>query len=52
MRAGVWTMPAALARAGYATALVGKNHFLPHFDGSPRDLTYEQSLEQLRTLGF
>lgn len=30
LREGIWTFPAALQRAGYLTALVGKNHFKPY----------------------
>lgn len=52
MTAGVWTFPQALQRAGYRTALVGKNHFKPHSSVSSKDRTTGNSIAELRTLGF
>lgn len=50
----LWTFPAALQRAGYRTALVGKNHFKPHssYSGRPADKPYELSLKETHELGF
>ena len=48
----VWTFPAALQRAGYLTALVGKNHFKPASTIHPRDITLKQQVDQTRSLGF
>ncbi len=53
MAAGVWTFPQALQKAGYLTALIGKNHFKAHSDAaSPRDRTLERQRRELETLGF
>ncbi|MCX7017191.1 MAG: sulfatase-like hydrolase/transferase [Candidatus Sumerlaeota bacterium] len=53
MAAGVWTFPAALQRAGYFTALVGKNHFKPHTDSdtAPGDEP-GATAEAAKSLGF
>lgn len=50
----LWTFPAALQRAGYTTALVGKNHFKPHseYTGRPADKPYELQLRETHALGF
>ena len=53
MAAGVWSFPAALKRAGYFTALVGKNHFKPHSDaGAGQEAEPGASEEGAKTLGF
>lgn len=54
MREGIWTFPAALGRAGYFTALVGKNHFKPHSQSTdrPAGRSSADTLADTRTLGF
>ncbi len=54
MPAGVWTLPAALQRAGYTTALVGKNHFKPPSDytGRPGQKPRELTVKETHALGF
>lgn len=52
MAAGIWTFPQALRRAGYRTALVGKNHFKPQSEVAVRDRTTQIETAELRTLGF
>ncbi len=48
----VWTFPAALKRAGYATSMVGKHHFKPHGSTRSQDRTPEDSLRDFQSLGF
>ncbi|MFA5689241.1 MAG: sulfatase-like hydrolase/transferase [Kiritimatiellales bacterium] len=51
LAAGVWTFPLALRRAGYTTALIGKDHFKPAkggFSGSPMEIRKQE----LQTIGF
>lgn len=54
MAPAAWTFPDALRRAGYATALVGKNHFKPHssFAGKPTQKPYGETARELQALGF
>lgn len=53
MAAGIWTFPQALQKAGYRTALVGKNHFKPHSEAaSVRERTAEGQRRELESLGF
>lgn len=52
MAEGVWTFPRALQRAGYHTALIGKNHFKPHAATRANERTAEGHEEQLAELGF
>jgi arylsulfatase A-like enzyme len=49
---GVWTFPQALQRAGYLTALIGKNHFKPPSGVRPRDRTLADARRELEGLGF
>lgn len=51
LQRGVWTFPLALRRAGYATALIGKDHFKPAsggFAGTPLEIRKQE----LYTIGF
>jgi arylsulfatase A-like enzyme len=52
MKAGVWTFPAALQRAGYVTALVGKNHFKPAPLPPERRGGEDGKVASTRALGF
>lgn len=52
MAPGVWMFPQALRRAGYHTALVGKNHFKPHGSTEAGERTSDEQMEQLQGLGF
>ncbi len=50
----LWTFPAALQRAGYHTALVGKNHFKPYsgYTGRTPEKPYSLQLQETHGLGF
>jgi arylsulfatase len=54
MTESVWTFPAALRRAGYATALIGKNHLKPHstYTGSPIRKPLADTIRELGAVGF
>ena len=54
MPKGIWTLPGALQRAGYQTALIGKNHFKPPspYTGRPGQKPAEMILQETRKLGF
>ncbi len=41
MPAGIWTFPSALQRAGYTTAMIGKNHFMPALVNPPSTTSSE-----------
>lgn len=51
MKAGVWTFPQALQRAGYDTALIGKDHFKPH-TGHNANHPVDIKNQGLSSLGF
>ncbi|MHC4990485.1 MAG: sulfatase family protein [Planctomycetota bacterium] len=48
MQRGIWTVPMALQRAGYSTALVGKNHFRPHTTNG----RIHGTISEVKGLGF